>query len=67
MYAPWFETTGARLGTVIFAEHILLGLKLLIDFVVPDVPTKVKVRLEREEFVCDAQVASQVQALVTPR
>ena len=67
VYAPWFETTGARLGTVIFAEHILLGLKLLIDFVVPDVPTKVKVRLEREEFVCDAQVASQVQALVTPR
>ena len=56
VYAPWFGSTGARLGTVILAEHVLLGLKLLIDFVVPDVPSKVRVRLHREEFVCDAQV-----------
>jgi hypothetical protein len=57
LYAPWFETWGARLGTAILAEHILVGLKLLIDFVVPDVPSKVRVRLHREEFVTDALVS----------
>ena len=56
LYAPWFEATGARLGTAILAEH-LLGLKLLIDFVVPDVPSKVRVRLHREEYVSDALVS----------
>lgn len=63
--APWFEATGARLGTIIMAEHVLLGLKLLIDFIVPDVPSKVSVKVAREEFITDVEVGARA-ALASP-
>ena len=59
---PAYESVSVRLGTCIFAEHVLLGLKLLIDFVVPDVPAAVKVRLHREEFVVEQSVQQAMRA-----
>ena len=52
----WLESSGARWATLLIAEHLLIGTKLLIDFVVPDVPDKVRVKLHRDEYFAAREV-----------
>jgi len=57
-----FEHVGARLAAILIAEHLLIFLKLLVDFVVPDIPSKIRVRMAREEHHAEARVAAEEMA-----
>ncbi len=52
----------AQLAALLLAEHALLGLKLLIDYVVPDVPSRIRVRLARDEHQAEQRVAAEMAA-----
>ena len=60
-YEPAYRSIGTRLGAVLIIEHALIAIKLFVDFVVPDVPAKVRVRLAREEHNAEMRVASEMQ------
>ena len=53
---PTFATESHRIGAIVVAEHVLLALKVLIDFWVPDVPDFVKIRLARDEYVAEHSI-----------
>jgi len=35
-------------------------MKLVVDFVVPDVPSKIRVKLARDEHIAEARVAAEM-------
>jgi len=41
---------------VVVLEHVLIGSKLLIDYLVPDVPSSVRISLAREAWLADRRV-----------
>ncbi|KAJ3049561.1 Anoctamin-7 [Rhizophlyctis rosea] len=41
----------ARLAFIMIFEHLVLGIKLLVGWMIPDVPPKVRRALERQEYV----------------
>ena len=61
---PTFVHLGPRLLVVLAAEHALLLIKILIDFLVPDVPAKIRVRLAKEEHLAEGRVAEQSRQAV---
>ena len=59
---PAFETLGARLVVILGVEHLLIFIKLFVDFVVPDVPSKIKVRLAKDEHLAEAKLSAEMLA-----
>jgi len=57
---PVFYALGPRLAFVMVAEHLLLALKLFVDFIVPDVPSKIRVRLARDEHIAETRVNEEM-------
>jgi hypothetical protein len=57
-----FKNIGARLAAILVAEHVLIFLKLFVDFVVPDIPSKIRVRIARDEHNAEARVAAEEMA-----
>ncbi|KAJ3287415.1 Anoctamin-7 [Borealophlyctis nickersoniae] len=41
----------ARLGFIMAFEHVVYGIKMLVSWIIPDVPTHVRRAIERQEFV----------------
>ncbi|EOD26874.1 hypothetical protein EMIHUDRAFT_254399 [Emiliania huxleyi CCMP1516] len=54
-----------KLLLVVVLEHALIGLKLLIDACVPDMPAGVRIALAREEWLADQRVARNDQRSTT--
>ena len=54
---PEFRQTWVQVLAVFALEHLLIVLKLLIDFLVPDIPDNVKVKQAREAYVAKHTVA----------
>jgi anoctamin-8 len=50
-HVPSMRQSGPRVGALIAAEHILLLLRVVVDWLVPDVPDSVRIEMEREEFI----------------
>jgi len=69
--SDWFErfypsfTPLDKLLLVVVLEHALIGLKLLIDACVPDMPAGVRIALAREEWLADQRVARNDQRSTT--
>ena len=57
---PTFNQLGTKLAAILVAEHLLLGLKLFIDWIVPDVPAKIRVKLARDEHNAEQRVAKEM-------
>ena len=53
---PDFERTWVRISTIVIAEHLLLLVKLTVDFLLPDVPDRIRARLARTEFLAGVSV-----------
>jgi hypothetical protein len=54
-YQPAFRQTWPRVVAVVAAEHVLLILKVVVDWVVPDIPDRIRVEQTREEFLIERQ------------
>lgn len=50
-YLPPYRLTHVRVISILVAEHILVALRVLVDWLVPDVPDAVRVEAEREEYI----------------
>ena len=50
----------------IVQQPFLLGLKLLVDFVVPDVPDRIRIALHRAEFVADSATSAAAKEGARP-
>lgn len=44
---------------VVMLEHMLIGMKLLIDYVIPDVPASVRIEMAREEWLADRRIHAE--------
>ena len=51
---------------LVAAEHVLLLLKMLVDWVVPDVPDSVKVKMEREDYIEEKLQTAHSKGLMPP-
>lgn len=51
---PAFAHSWAQIVFVVAVEHVLLLLKFLVDYLIADVPPRVRVRLARQEYIADA-------------
>jgi len=60
------ESDFQRFAIIIAAEHLLLAIKLLVDWSMNDVPTKVKRKLAREAWLAQATVEAAHEAESKP-
>jgi hypothetical protein len=51
-----------QLVFVVAFEHFVFGLKLLAQYVVPDVPEEVKVAIDREQYIANITINGQAPA-----
>ncbi len=51
---PIFKPTWVKVVFVVVLEHLLLALKYFVDWLVPDVPSKLKANVARQEYIADA-------------
>lgn len=52
-------TTLELFVVVVVLEHALIGMKLLIDYIIPDVPASVRVEMAREEWLADRRIHAE--------
>ena len=65
-HIPELRQTGNRVIVLVAAEHVLLLLKMLVDWVVPDVPDSVKVKMEREDYIEEKLQTAHSKGLMPP-
>ncbi|XP_074654198.1 anoctamin-7-like [Tubulanus polymorphus] len=53
----YWHLLAARLGFVILFEHIVFGINKVIDFMVPDVPESLELKIKRERFLAKQALA----------
>ncbi|CAH1775497.1 unnamed protein product [Owenia fusiformis] len=59
----YWHLLALRLGFVILFEHIVFGIGRLIDFMVPDVPESLEIKIKREKYLAK-QALQDSEALV---
>eukprot|EP01138_Halocafeteria_seosinensis_P016472 gb/GECG01016803.1/.p1 GENE.gb/GECG01016803.1/~~gb/GECG01016803.1/.p1 ORF type:complete len:772 (+),score=100.00 gb/GECG01016803.1/:1-2316(+) len=61
---PWFGVSDQYLqfGIAVVAEHVILGLKFLVEELIPDVPHNVTIQRRRQEYLVDKHLLDSKEA-----
>ena len=60
-HLPPLRLSGARVAALVVAEHFLLLLKVVVDWLIPDVSDTARVRMEREEYLDEQREKLEAQ------
>ncbi|KJH50552.1 hypothetical protein DICVIV_03318 [Dictyocaulus viviparus] len=50
--SEWWRVFAARLLFVFIFEHVVFVIKIIVEYLIPDVPTKIFVQQQREKYWC---------------
>ncbi|KAJ1361354.1 hypothetical protein KIN20_020575 [Parelaphostrongylus tenuis] len=58
----WWRILAARLLFVLIFEHIVFVIKMIVEYLIPDVPTKIFVQQQREKYLLRKALLSELSS-----
>ncbi|VDM63108.1 unnamed protein product [Angiostrongylus costaricensis] len=60
--SEWWKVFAARLLFVLIFEHIVFVIKMIVEYLIPDVPTKIFIQQQREKYLVRKALLSELAA-----
>ncbi|WKX94118.1 hypothetical protein Q1695_011404 [Nippostrongylus brasiliensis] len=58
----WWKVFAARLLFVVVFEHVVFIIKLLVEYIIPDVPSRIFIQIQREKYLVRKALLSELIA-----